>query len=160
MLVIRQARPGDDRRLREIDHGTWSPDVTPAPRTDPDLPFLQGDTTTDDVLVAELDGDVVGYVTLHQALPLPSHSHVLEVNGLAVDPQAQGRGVGRALVGAAQQEAVRRGASRLTLRVLAPNTGARRLYEACGFAVEGVLAGEFVLEGRPVDDLLMACRVR
>jgi len=67
--------------------------------------------------------------------------------------------VGRALVEAAKWEAHRRGATKLTLRVLAPNTGARRLYEACGFVVEGVLVGEFLLDGRPVDDVLMACRL-
>jgi len=41
--------------------------------------------------------------------------------------------------------------------VLAPDASARRLYESCGFVVEGVLRDEFVLDGRPVDDLLMAC---
>ena len=36
------------------------------------------------------------------------------------------------------------------------NPGARRLYERAGFVVEGVLRGEFVLDGVPVDDVLMA----
>ena len=57
---------------------------------------------------------------------------------------------------AAVREAGSRGARRLTLRVLAPNTAARGLYEACGFTVEGVLREEFLLEGRYVDDVLMA----
>ncbi|MYV52865.1 GNAT family protein, partial [Streptomyces sp. SID3212] len=47
------------------------------------------------------------------------------------------------------------GARRLTLRVLGHNTPARRLYEAEGFAVEGVLPGEFLLDGEYVDDVLM-----
>jgi RimJ/RimL family protein N-acetyltransferase len=63
-------------------------------------------------------------------------------------------------VEAAAEEATRRGATRLTLRVLAPNAPARALYAACGFTVEGVLAGEFVLEGEPVDDVLMARDLR
>ena len=59
----------------------------------------------------------------------------------------------------AKAEAVRRGARKLSLRVMAPNATARRLYEACGFVVEGILVGEFILNGRPVDDVLMTSRL-
>ncbi len=75
---------------------------------------------------------------------------------MAVAPSMHRRGVGRRLIEAAAAEARRREARRLTLRVLAPNRGARALYEACGFEVEGVLRGEFLLGGRYVDDVLMA----
>lgn len=110
--------------------------------------------------MAEDDGRVVGYVTLHQSIPLATHSHVLEINGLAVDPAHQGQGVGRRLVEEAKREARRRGARKLTLRVLRPNVSARQLYDSCGFAVEGVLEAEFVLQGQPVDDVLMAWHLR
>jgi RimJ/RimL family protein N-acetyltransferase len=53
----------------------------------------------------------------------------------------------------------RRSDARITLRVLSTNPAARRLYESCGFVVEGVLRGEFLLEGREVDDVLMAWSV-
>jgi ribosomal protein S18 acetylase RimI-like enzyme len=81
---------------------------------------------------------------------------VVEGRGLAVDPGMQGRGIGRALLDAAVEEARQRGARRLTLRVLSTNTAARAAYEAAGFEVEGVLRGEFVIDGREVDDVLMA----
>ncbi len=71
-------------------------------------------------------------------------------------PSAQRRGVGCLLVDAALAEARARGVRRLTLRVLAPNARARRLYQSCGFVVEGVLRGEFRLDGQDVDDVLMA----
>ena len=64
--------------------------------------------------------------------------------------------MGRALLDAAVEEARRRGARRLTLRVLGANVAARRLYERSGFLVEGVLRGEFHLDGQDVDDVLMA----
>lgn len=154
----RPAAPADDAALLAIDVATWSPDVSPAPTPTRDAFFDEGHTP-DGYLVAEVDGVVSGYVSLHQNVPLPSHAHVLEINGLAVAPAAQGRGVGRLLVEAAVTHAAGRGARKVTLRVLGPNEGARRLYERCGFVVEGVLRGEFELAGRLVDDVLMAYRL-
>lgn len=78
------------------------------------------------------------------------------INGLAVDPAVQGRGTGTALVQAALDLARSRGARRVTLAVLAPNAAARRVYERCGFVEEGVLRGEYLLDGAWVDDVLLA----
>jgi len=157
VITLRPAAVADGRRLAEIDRLTWSPAVTPAAQPAPTAGFFKDPQRLDEVLVAEAGDAVVGYVALHQSIPLRSHAHVLEVKGLAVDPSWRGHGIGRQLVEAAMEEAARRGARKLTLRVLAPNTGARRLYERCGFTTEGVLEGEFVLDGRLVDDVLMAC---
>jgi ribosomal protein S18 acetylase RimI-like enzyme len=159
VITVRPAVLVDDARLAAIDRVTWSPAVTPAPRPAPTAGFFKDPERVHEVLVAEDDDTVVGYVALHQSIPLPSHAHVLEVNGLAVDPSRQGCGIGRRLVEAAKAEAARRGVRKLTLRVLAPNTEARRLYERCGFRREGVLEGEFVLDGHLVDDVLMSCRL-
>jgi RimJ/RimL family protein N-acetyltransferase len=57
---------------------------------------------------------------------------------------------------AAIEHATLAGACRITLRVLSHNTAARDLYTACGFEIEGVLRGFFRLDGRYVDDVLMA----
>jgi ribosomal protein S18 acetylase RimI-like enzyme len=154
---IRSATAEDAPALAAIDELTWTAGTSPAPY-DPDRPFFGERTTPDDVLVAEVDGRVVGYLTLQQALPVPAHAHVLTVNGLAVHPSAAGKGVGRALVAEALRVAVARGARKVTLRVLGPNVAARRLYESCGFVVEGLLEGEFLLDGAEVDDVLMAWR--
>jgi ribosomal protein S18 acetylase RimI-like enzyme len=159
MIDVRPARDEDDQALAAIDAVAWAVHVTPAPARESASPFFNDRTRPEHVLVAEADGVVAGYVMLHQSIPLPSHEHVLEVNGLAVDPQQQGRGVGRRLIEEAKSAAVRRGARKLSLRVLAPNATARRLYQACGFTVEGVLEAEFLLDGQLVDDVLMACRL-
>jgi ribosomal protein S18 acetylase RimI-like enzyme len=129
--------------------------VAPAPLWPEDVDFF-GQQPPEDVLVAEVDGAVVGYVKLRRPTDLPSHRHVLQVNGLAVDPTVQRRGVGRTLLVAAIDEARRRGARRLTLHVLGSNPGALALYAACGFVVEGVRRGEFLLADEYVDDVLMA----
>jgi len=160
VISIRPAHGSDDPSLAAIDEGTWTAKVSPAPPREAGARFFNERTRPEDVLVAEVDGCVAGYAVLHQAISLPSHEHVLEVNGLAVSPRLQGRGVGRSLVEEAKREASRRGARKLALRVLEPNASARRLYEECGFEVEGVLRGEFVLEGRLVDDVLMACHLQ
>jgi ribosomal protein S18 acetylase RimI-like enzyme len=139
-----------------IDRSTWTETTSPSPAPPDGAPFFGARTAPADVLVAELDGVVAGYISIRPATELQASRHVQHVNGLAVDPALQGRGVGRALVEAAAAEAVRRGARRLTLRVLGPNVVAQRLYGSCGFDVEGVLRGEFNLDGKDVDDVLMA----
>jgi ribosomal protein S18 acetylase RimI-like enzyme len=110
----------------------------------------------ENVLVAVVDGEVAGYVHLGRATELSASDHVRMISGIAVAREHQRKGVGRALLDAAAAEARTRGATRLTLRVLGPNQGAQRVYESAGFVVEGTLRGEFVLEGEPVDDVLMA----
>ncbi len=149
MTTLRRATRDDERRLAALDRATWSPAVAPVPLWSDDVDFFARDAP-EDVLVAELDGAVVGYVKLRRPTALSAHRHVLQVGGLAVDPAVQRRGVGRVLVVAAIEEA-----RRLTLHVLATNHGARALYAHCGFAVEGVRRGEFLLEGEYVDDVLM-----
>jgi ribosomal protein S18 acetylase RimI-like enzyme len=149
--VIRAARPSDERALRKLDLSTWSTIASPAPPPPPDQPF-----ELDGVLVAELADGIAGYVKIGQALPIAASRHVLEIKGLSVSPEHRRQGVGRALVHAAVGAARSAGARRLTLRVLSHNTDARALYTASGFEIEGVLRGYFRLDGRYVDDVLMA----
>ena len=157
-VTIRQAERADDSSLAAIDRETWSPLVQPGPRPS-DGVFFRPHVEPDDTLVAVVDGAIVGYVLLGSPTPLPASAHVQMIRGIAVAPAAQGRGVGRALVDAAVEEAMRRNAVKLTLRVLETNEGARRLYAAAGFESEGMLADEFLLEGRLVDDHLLARRL-
>jgi ribosomal protein S18 acetylase RimI-like enzyme len=158
-VTIRRARLEDDAALQAVDVATWSWLVAPAGPPDPAAPFFGEGADHGEVLVAELDR-VVGYVRLRHPSPLPAGRHVLQINGIGVDPAYQRRGIARALIDAAIEEARDRGARRLTLRVFAPNTAARALYEAAGFEVEGVLRGEFFLDGAYVDDVLMALDLR
>lgn len=159
MISIRPARAEDDAELVRIDDATWRSCVSPAPRPPPDRGFFDDGNRPADVLVAEVGATVAGYVSIGPGFAV-SHAHVLELTGLAVDPAFVNRGVGRRLVEAAVTEARERGARKLTLRVLASNTGARRLYDTCGFEVEGVLREEFRLDGGYVDDVLMARQLR
>jgi RimJ/RimL family protein N-acetyltransferase len=149
--VIRPATKGDRAAIREIDRLTWSSLSSPVPLPPPERQY-----DLDGLYVSELDDGIAGYVQIGPALPIESNRHVLEIKGIAVHPGHQRRGVARALVHAAIEAASTAGARRVTLRVLAHNEGARNLYAACGFEVEGVLREFFFLDGRYVDDVLMA----
>ena len=75
------------------------------------------------VIVAEVDGEIAGFAALVAG----------ELDGLFVEPDLWGLGIGKALVDAATHEARRKG---FTLSVIA-NPRARGFYERCGFSVEG-----------------------
>jgi ribosomal protein S18 acetylase RimI-like enzyme len=156
VITIRTARAADEAVLAGIDRRTWTSTVSPAPPPPPGTPFFGDGARPGNFLVAEHDGVVAGYVHLTAGFDIDAHRHVLVIGGLAVDPDRQRLGIGRQLVAAAVAVARKRGARKLTLRVLGHNTTARRIYEQCGFVVEGVLRGEFRIDGVDVDDVLMA----
>lgn len=156
MTSVRVARADDEAALAKLDERTWTSLVSPAPPPPPGTPFFDDGTRPENVLVAEHDGAVAGYVRLDDGFPIPAHRHVRVIGGLAVDPDRRRLGIARLLVDAAAAEARRRGARKVTLRVLGHNTAARRVYEGCGFVVEGVLRAEFHVDGTDIDDVLMA----
>jgi ribosomal protein S18 acetylase RimI-like enzyme len=158
--AVRPATGADVPAILAIDAVTWAPANSPAPPPDPGGdPLGGGSGSASTVLVADRAGAVLGWIRLQPPGRNPSSAHVRLINGLAVDPSAQRQGVARALLDGAIAQAQRDGVRRLRLRVLATNPGARALYERAGFRVEGILAGEFVIDGVPVDDVLMALTV-
>ena len=158
-ILIRPAEIGDEDALARIEQETWSLHVSPNVYT---AGHFFEDSRTDGVLVAVLDDEVAGFLSLRPASPLVSNAHVLMIDNLGVAPSAQRKGVGGALLEAAERYASERKIERLTLRVLSVNTAARALYERHGYRTEGELRGEFRLPvGRMgavvlVDDVLMA----
>jgi len=88
------------------------------------------------VLVATLDGDLAGTVTV-VAADGPHFEHGPHGDGgmrmLAVDPAAQGHGVGAALVEAVLEHAVDAGWRRLVLTSMTWMHAAHRLYQRRGF---------------------------
>ncbi|GAQ53620.1 putative phosphinothricin acetyltransferase [Streptomyces acidiscabies] len=153
-LHIRPAALTDARPLARLDHLTWSHFHAVMPRPALDAPFFDERHAPDDYLIAALSDDPVGYIRLAPS-PLAVSAHVRQIQGLVVPDEVRERGVGRALLRAALDRARGEGARRITLRVLGHNAPARKLYEGEGFGVEGVLPGEFLLDGGYVDDVLM-----
>lgn len=86
------------------------------------------------VLMAWSEGRAVGIATCFFGFSTFAARPLLNVHDLAVLPELQGRGIGRALLASAAERARARGCVRLTLEVLEDNHRARRLYESFGFA--------------------------
>jgi GNAT superfamily N-acetyltransferase len=90
------------------------------------------------VFVAEKpsDGSPQGFVHVHSAKDYftgEAHGHVSD---LVVSSHAEGRGVGRALMAAAERWSLAQGHRLLTLNVFGENHRARSLYERLGYLVD------------------------
>jgi len=147
----------DQAALTELDAISWSADSGfPSVTGLRSGIFFTTENPPEDHLVAEFDGHVVGYIRLKPPTRLPENAHVIQVQGFAVHPAARRNGAGASLLGAAERQLRERGVRKLSLRVLSTNQGAIRLYERQGFTREGALLGEFWINGRYVDDVMMA----
>ncbi len=106
------------------------------------------------VLLAELAGELAGYVELTGGSFRRSRATAYLVIGVRAD--AAGRGIGSGLLRSAKDWAAAHGLHRLELTVMAHNSRAIRLYERMGFSVEGRRAECLLVDGRFVDELTMA----
>lgn len=113
------------------------------------------------MLVAEMPGadgtlQVVGSAGLHPAGPALRRRHAMMM-GISVASEAQGKGVGKALMQALCDWADNWGqVLRLELTVYADNTRAIGLYQRFGFRQEGLHRGYALRDGAYVDALSMA----
>jgi ribosomal-protein-alanine N-acetyltransferase len=101
-------------------------------------------------IVARAQDGIVGYAGVFVVGP------EADVQTVAVARQAQGRGIGRMLVGALAGHARERGARVLHLEVRADNAAAQALYEGLGFAQVGRRRDYY---GRGRDAVLMSLQL-
>lgn len=99
--------------------------------------FTRCAETSGRVFVADVEGRVVGFVSVwarvkSRGIEEREHEYAY-VSDLVVLETHRGRGLGRALLGRAEEHARREGATILRIAVLARNAGARALYEGFGF---------------------------
>jgi len=105
-------------------------------------------------LLAERDGELVGFLGVSGS-PVPRLRHSASLF-LGVLRAHWGQGVGRALLREAMRWAPTAGLSRLELHVMTGNARAVELYERAGFRLEGSRRRAYIINGKSVDDLLMA----
>ena len=114
----------------------------------------------DYVLVAEVDGEVVGNAGLHPVSKSPRRRHAGTI-GMAVRDDWQGRGVGTALMAALVDLADNWiGYSRLELTAYTDNEAALALYRKFGFEIEGTARRYALRDGVLVDAYMMARHVQ
>jgi RimJ/RimL family protein N-acetyltransferase len=106
------------------------------------------------VLLAEAGPEVIGRLTIVRD-PSPACGHVADV-GLMVARGHRRRGVGRALLLAAERWARQVGIRKIELHVFPHNVGALALYASVGYEREGYRARHFRRAGEFVDAILMA----
>jgi len=108
----------------------------------------------DHLLVAEIEGEVVGVIGLHTS-SRPRVNHKAEV-GMMVHDDWQGKGVGAALMRAVIELADKwLNLTRIELSVFTDNESAIALYRKFGFEIEGTLRKYAFRDGEFVDAFAM-----
>jgi ribosomal protein S18 acetylase RimI-like enzyme len=101
-----------------------------------ELGDVAGRAKSGSVLVAEIEGQIVGCVTFsvgQTALSEVDDPEAATIRMLGVSTQARGRGIGEALVRHCIDEARRQGCVRVRLNTRTSMASAQRLYERLGF---------------------------
>lgn len=132
-VPIRRARESDLDGLIELENRVFSYDVMSW------LSARRFQRSASAVLLVAGRADVAGY-----ALVLFRRgAKVARLYSIAVDPRAAGRGIGTALLAAAEAAARRRGKRVMRLEVKAANRKAVRRYRVAGYCVIGRRAGYY-----------------
>jgi len=104
--------------------------------------------------VAERGGETVGYLGADGGRL--ARNRACARIFLGVVKACWGQGVGRALFQAVEDWARGQGLRRLDLTVQTGNARGRALYERLGYEVEGRMRQSLLVDGEPVDELLMS----
>ena len=135
-MRIRPAEPGEREALEDLQRraSLALPDYRAQLQAHPDAIHLPAEQLVlGQVHAAEEDGRLLGFAAVIM------FERTAELDGLFVEPELWGHGIGRSLVDHATHEARNKG---LTLSVVA-SPSARGFYEKCGFAIEGEAVTRF-----------------
>jgi len=137
-VLIRPFQPADVEALIAITHRSYTDSRF---YNDPCFPIEKADAFyktwirnstnasgfADEVLVAERNGLVLGYISCKR------HDTLGDIGLVGVAESARGTGLGRALVDAALTWFAGHGCDRVQVVTQGRNVGAQRLYQRCGF---------------------------
>jgi L-amino acid N-acyltransferase YncA len=156
-MELQPLRPEDWPAVRAIyQAGIATGDAT-FETAAPDWPAWDAAHLADHRLVARVDGQVVGWAALAPVSDRCAYAGVAEAS-IYVAPQAQGRGVGRALLTAVVASAEQAGIWTVQTGIFPENQASLGLHEACGFRVVGVRERLGRLHGRWRDVVLLERR--
>jgi ribosomal protein S18 acetylase RimI-like enzyme len=127
-LDIRRARPGDAGPITALSARAYAKHIPGMGRTPRPVSADYGQAIRDDAIwVVQRGHDLVAVLRLAQK---DDHFHIINV---AVEPDWQGRGLGKALIGVAEAESLKRGFSSLHLHTDETMADNLALYAAVGF---------------------------
>lgn len=147
-MKIRLVRPAEFAAAGDLIVRAYRqlPDALAAAGYEPRLRDVAARAAVADVLVAvDDDGSLLGSVTYVPGpgpLAESDDSHDAHIRMLATVPEAQGMGVGRALVKACIERARAAGKRRVLLKTRGSMAAAHRIYESLGFRHERSLDGK------------------
>lgn len=96
------------------------------------------DDPTQDLLVADLHGELCGLVALDFMYFLPLGRDTCRITALIVDDKHRGSGVGRLLLREAESRARAAGAARIEVTHASQRAEASQFYRACGYSESSV----------------------
>lgn len=131
-MVIREARPEDNAAIAEITAEGLGYNCAPEVIA---RNIAALDRTHARLFVAEVDGDVVGFVE-PQVYEAVYFAPLVNILGLAVRSSCRGLGIGKALMEAAEHWAKEIGASGVRLNSGAARTNAHGFYRHIGYTTE------------------------
>ena len=123
---------------------------TPAERRE----WLEARSERHPVIVAEHEGQIVGWGSLNVFNARPAYRHVADFS-VYVERAWRGKGVGRGLLERLIELAREHGYHKLVLSAFPFNTAGVALYERLGFRTVGIYREQGLLDGRWVDTIIM-----
>jgi L-amino acid N-acyltransferase YncA len=157
-LTVRDATPGDAAAIAAIyNQGIVdriatleTEERTPEER----LQWLAAREPRHPVLVAELDGTIVGWGSLNHFNPRKAYDFVADFS-VYIEREWRGKGVGSALLRALIARAKQLGYHKMVLSAFPWNTAGMGLYEKYGFRTVGIYKEQGLLDGKWVDTIVM-----
>lgn len=131
-LTIRPAKTEDAEALASLATQLGYPSTTD--QTLERFRVLQARPNEDTVIVAEMNGQVVGWVHAHTYRLLMDAPEV-EIGGLVVDESIRGQGIGERLMEAAEVWAHKLNCSSIYVRSNTNRTRAHEFYKALGYEI-------------------------
>lgn len=145
-MNIRQAVPGDNLLLSSLSvdvqrlHAENHPDIFKMPQNDDFAVTFFGEMLVDPltrIFIAEEDGNALGCMMCklieREENPFTFARSHLSVDQISVKPEAQGKGIGKALIEQAEILAREWNVSRIQLDSWGFNTSAHKFFEKMGF---------------------------
>ena len=157
-LSVRLARPGDAEAVRsiynlEVTESTVTFDLVPRTVAE-QLAWLAEHEGVHPAVVAELDGEVVGFGSLAPYRSRPAYATTVE-DSVYVRRDVRGRGCGRAILAELLRLATTHGFHAVMARIVGGHEASINLHRACGFELVGVEREVGRKFGRWLDVVLM-----